>query len=199
MQSEKTMDEINLLQAIMQDKENQLYSLNGIEPLFSAPNTARIVLVGQAPGRIAQETRLFWNDRSGERLREWMGVDYQKFYHSGLFAVLPMDFYYPGKGKSGDLPPRKDFAAKWHPLILKKLPQVELFLLIGAYAQQHYLGLQMKKNVTETVRHFQDYLPKYFPLVHPSPRNQIWLANNPWFEEELVPVLKERIHRILTK
>ena len=171
------MDEVT--QAIMQDPENQQYSLGGIEPLFSAPKTAKIVIVGQAPGLVAQETRLFWNDRSGERLRDWMGVDRQTFYDSGLFAVLPMDFYYPGKGKSGDLPPRKDFAKKWHPVLLEKLLQVELFLLVGSYAQNYYLGQQMQKNLTETVKHFQEYLPKYFPLVHPSPRNQLWLAKNP--------------------
>lgn len=189
------MDEVT--QAIMQDPENQQYSLGGIEPLFSAPKTAKIVIVGQAPGLVAQETRLFWNDRSGERLRDWMGVDRQTFYDSGLFAVLPMDFYYPGKGKSGDLPPRKDFAKKWHPVLLEKLLQVELFLLVGSYAQNYYLGQQMQKNLTETVKHFQEYLPKYFPLVHPSPRNQLWLAKNPWFEEEVVPVLQAEIARIL--
>ncbi len=189
------MDEVT--QAIMQDPENQQYSLGGIEPLFSAPKTAKIVIVGQAPGLVAQETRLFWNDRSGERLRDWMGVDRQTFYDSGLFAVLPMDFYYPGKGKSGDLPPRKDFAKKWHPVLLEKLLQVELFLLVGTYAQNYYLGQQMQKNLTETVKHFQEYLPKYFPLVHPSPRNQLWLAKNPWFEEEVVPVLQAEIARIL--
>lgn len=189
------MDEVT--QAIMQDPENQQYSLGGIEPLFSAPKTAKIVIVGQAPGLVAQETRLFWNDRSGERLRDWMGVDRQTFYDSGLFAVLPMDFYYPGKGKSGDLPPRKDFAKKWHPVLLEKLLQVELFLLVGSYAQNYYLGQQMQKNLTETVKHFQEYLPKYFPLVHPSPRNQLWLARNPWFEEEVVPVLQAEIARIL--
>ncbi|WP_373713753.1 uracil-DNA glycosylase family protein [Streptococcus sp.] len=189
------MDEVT--QAIMQDPENQQYSLGGIEPLFSAPKTAKIVIVGQAPGLVAQETRLFWNDRSGERLRDWMGVERQTFYDSGLFAVLPMDFYYPGKGKSGDLPPRKDFAKKWHPVLLEKLLQVELFLLVGSYAQNYYLGQQMQKNLTETVKHFQEYLPKYFPLVHPSPRNQLWLAKNPWFEEEVVPVLQAEIARIL--
>ena len=189
------MDEVT--QAIMQDPENQQYSLGGIEPLFSAPKTAKIVIVGQAPGLVAQETRLFWNDRSGERLRDWMGVDRQTFYDCGLFAVLPMAFYYPGKGKSGDLPPRKDFAKKWHPVLLEKLLQVELFLLVGTYAQNYYLGQQMQKNLTETVKHFQEYLPKYFPLVHPSPRNQLWLAKNPWFEEEVVPVLQAEIARIL--
>lgn len=124
-----------ITQSIMQDPDNQSFTAKGIEPLFAAPTTARINIVGQAPGIKAQESRLYWNDKSGDRLREWLGVDRDTFYHSGLFAVIPMDFYYPGKGKSGDLPPRKGFAEKWHPLILANLPNIELTILIGQYAQ----------------------------------------------------------------
>ena len=137
--------------AIMCDPQNQSFTERGIEPLFAAPTTARINIVGQAPGTKAEQTRLYWNDQSGDRLREWLGVDREVFYHSGLFAVIPMDFYYPGKGKSGDLPPRKGFAEKWHSQILADLPHIELTILIGQYAQKYYLP-QNKLNVTETVK-----------------------------------------------
>ena len=175
-----------ITQSIMQDPDNQSFTSQGIEPLFAAPTTARINIVGQAPGIKAQESRLYWNDKSGDRLREWLGVDRDTFYHSGMFAVIPMDFYYPGKGKSGDLPPRKDFAEKWHPLILANLPNIELTILIGQY-------------VTETVHHFRDFLPHFLPLVHPSPRNQIWLKKNPWFEQEIIPILQKQIKAILSR
>ena len=125
-----------ITQSIMQDPDNQSFTAKGIEPLFAAPTTARINIVGQAPGIKAQESRLYWNDKSGDRLREWLGVDRDTFYHSGMFAVIPMDFYYPGKGKSGDLPPRKGFAEKWHLAILANLPNIELTILIGQYAQK---------------------------------------------------------------
>lgn len=146
---------------------------------------------------MAQETKLFWNDRSGDRLRAWMGIDRKTFYQSDTFAILPMDFYYPGKGKSGDLPPRKGFAEKWHPRIIDDLPNLQLVLLIGQYAQKFYLKDSMKKTVTETVAAYKDYLPLYFPLVHPSPRNGMWLKNHSWFEEEVVPDLRQMIAHIL--
>lgn len=158
--------------AIMSDLQNQSFTERGIEPLFAAPTGARINVVGQAPGVKAEQTRLYWNDKSGDRLREWLDVDRETFYHSGLFAVLPMDFYYPGKGKSGDLPPRKGFAEKWHPSILTGLPNIELTIVIGQYAQQYYLP-QNKRNVTETVKNYREFLPHFLPLVHPSPRNQL--------------------------
>ena len=115
-----------------------------------------------------------------------------------MFAVIPMDFYYPGKGKSGDLPPRKDFAEKWHPAILANLPNIELTILIGQYAQKYYLP-ENNLNVTETVHHFRDFLPHFLPLVHPSPRNQIWLKKNPWFEQEIVPTLQKQVKAILSR
>lgn len=183
----------------MADDDNDKFTKKGIEPLFAAPKTARIIIVGQAPGIVAQETRLYWNDRSGVRLRDWLGVDNETFYHSGLFGIIPMDFYYPGKGKSGDLPPRKGFAAKWHEPLRKVMPEVELTILVGRYAQEFYLGKACHSNLTQTVQHFKDYLPNYFPLVHPSPRNHLWLTQNPWFEEELLPVLQQRVAMILTK
>ena len=189
---------IQIKNAIMRDAQNQSFTERGIEPLFAAPIGARINIVGQAPGVKAEQTRLYWNDQSGDRLREWLGVDRETFYHSGLFAVIPMDFYYPGKGKSGDLPPRKGFAEKWHPQILADLPNIELTILIGQYAQKYYLP-QNKRNVTETVKNYREFLPHFLPLVHPSPRNQLWLAKNPWFTQEVIPELQQRVKRILSR
>ena len=193
----ETLEDIK--KAIMADSQNQAYTKRGIEPLFAAPKTARINIVGQAPGIKAQETRLYWNDKSGDRLREWMGVDYDTFYHSGYFAAIPMDFYFPGHGKSGDLPPRKGFAEKWHQQILELLPDLELTILIGQYAQKYYLHQKGTVKLTDTVKHYQDYLPEYFPLVHPSPRNQIWLAKNPWFAEQVIPDLQANVQKIISR
>ncbi len=184
---------------IMNDEANTGYTSLGIEPLFSANSEARIVIVGQAPGRKAQESRLFWNDLSGDRLREWMGISRDVFYESNLIAHLPMDFYYPGKGKSGDLPPRKEFAEKWHPRLMKEMPELEIMILIGSYAQKRYLGDRREKSLTETVRNFRQYLPEYLPLVHPSPRNGGWFKQNPWFNSEVVPVLQEICARLLNR
>ena len=167
-------------QAIMADSQNATYTKRGIEPLFAAPKTARINIIGQAPGLKTQEAGLYWKDKSGDRLRDWLGVDEDTFYNSGYFAVLPMDF-----------------AEKWHPQLLQELPDIQLTLLIGQYAQAYYLQEKVSGKVTERVKHYQNYLPTYFPLVHPSPRNQIWMAKNPWFESEVVPDLKKRIKTIL--
>ncbi|MEZ7764918.1 uracil-DNA glycosylase family protein [Gemella sp. 27098_8_92] len=178
---------------IMLDVDNKVYSDKGIEPLFSAPRTAKILIIGQAPGIKAQESRIFFNDKSGVKLREWMGIDNELFYNSGLIGVVPMDFYYPGKGKSGDLPPRKNFAHKWHPRVLELMPDIRLIILVGKYAQDCYLKDEKEKNLTETVKNYKKYLPKYFPIVHPSPLNFRWQAKNPWFLEEVVPVLKKMV------
>ncbi len=182
---------------IMADPINQAYTERGIPPLFQASHDARIVIIGQAPGRKAEETRLVWNDPSGDRLREWMGITREQFYKSKYIAHMPMDFYYPGKGKSGDNPPRKGFAEKWHPRLLAAMPKVKTLLLVGAYAQKYYLGGRRKESLTETVRSFKEYLPRFFPLVHPSPLNIGWFKRNPWFEGELVPVLRELIAKTL--
>lgn len=178
---------------IMLDIDNKVYSDKGIEPLFSAPRTAKILIIGQAPGIKAQESRIFFNDKSGVKLREWMGIDNELFYNSGLIGVVPMDFYYPGKGKSGDLPPRKNFAHKWHPRVLELMPDIKLIILVGKYAQDYYLKDKKEKNLTGTVKNYKKYLPKYFPIVHPSPLNFRWQAKNPWFLEEVVPVLKKMV------
>ncbi|HEM4974025.1 TPA: uracil-DNA glycosylase family protein [Streptococcus suis] len=192
------MELADIRQAIMKDAANQAFTNQGIVPLFQAPSTAKILIIGQAPGLKTQEKGRLFDDASGENLRKWLGVDREFFYESGHFAILPMDFYYPGKGKSGDLPPRKDFAPKWHPLIMKQLPQIELTLLIGKYAQDYYLG-ESHRTVTKRVENAGDYLPTYFPLPHPSPRNNIWQAKHPWFVEQTLPLLKNNINILLGK
>jgi uracil-DNA glycosylase len=186
-------DEIK--QKIINDPMNEAFTVRGIPPLFKASVDARIVIVGQAPGRKAEATRLFWNDLSGDRLREWMGISREKFYETDRIAHLPMDFYYQGKAKTGDVPPRKGFAEKWHPLLLKEMPNIETIILIGDYAQKYYLNKRCEKSLTETVRNFHKYLPEYFPLVHPSPLNLGWLKRNPWFDKEVLPVLKDIVRK----
>jgi len=190
-----TFEEIN--HQIMIDPLNEAFTKKGIPPLFKVSKQARIAIVGQAPGRKAEETQLFWNDLSGDRLREWMGISRETFYSTDKIAHLPMDFYFPGKAKTGDMPPRKGFAEKWHPLLLKEMPEIETTILIGSYAQKYYLGKSRKKNLTETVKCYQQYLPDYFPLVHPSPLNIGWLKRNPWFDEDVIPVLKELVNEVI--
>ena len=169
----------------------------GYVPLYTAAAGAKIVVVGQAPGLRAQTSMKPWDDASGVKLREWMGVTEGQFYDPNLVALLPMDFFFPGKARHGDLPPRKGFAEKWHSLLLARMPNVELILVIGGYAQKYYLGSSMKANLTETVRAFDEYLPKYFPLVHPSPLNFRWQGKNPWFAERVVPVLRVEVEKAL--
>ncbi|HEL1811960.1 TPA: uracil-DNA glycosylase family protein [Streptococcus suis] len=192
------MELADIRQAIIEDVANRDFTNKGIAPLFQAPSTAKILIIGQAPGLKTQEKMRLFDDASGDNLRQWLGVDRQTFYKSGHFAILPMDFYYPGKGKSGDLPPRKDFAPKWHPLILDQLPELELTILVGNYAQEYYLE-KSQRNLTERVKHADDYLPTYFPLPHPSPRNNIWQAKNPWFQAEIIPNLQNILMQTLEK
>lgn len=186
-----------IFEEIKADPMNREYTLKGINPLYYADADAQILIVGQAPGKVAQDTQIVWNDKSGDRLRDWMGVSNNEFYHSGKIAVLPMDFYFPGKGKSGDLPPRKGFADKWHPQLLEAMPNLKITLLVGSYAIKHYLHLKSSVKLTDIVHNYQDYLPQYFPLVHPSPRNQLWMSRNPWFEKDVLPDLKQRIDQFL--
>ena len=162
-------------------------------PLFAAGEKARIVVIGQAPGVKAQTSGLAWDDASGQRLMQWMGIDEETFRDVEQIAHIPMDFYYPGKGKSGDLPPRKDFALLWHQKLLNLMPDVRLILLVGQYAQKYYLGRSARANLTQTVHNYHEYLPCYFPIVHPSPLNFRWLNNNPWFESALLLALKEQV------
>ena len=186
-----------IFEAIKADPQNKEYTKEGIEPLYSVHKEAKICIIGQAPGIRAQDSRLFWNDPSGDRLRDWLGIDRTTFYESNKISILPLDFYFPGKGKSGDLPPRVGFAQKWHKALLEEMPEIELFILVGSYAIKYYINLKSSAKTTEVIRDFESYLPKYFPLVHPSPRYNIWLAKNPWFEPELLPELKKRVAQLM--
>ena len=178
------------------DERNQSYTERGISPVFQVSGDAKILIIGQAPGRKVEESGIPFNDKSGEKLMRWMGIDRDVFY-SPAIAIVPMDFYYPGKGKSGDLPPRKFIAKEYHPEILGMMPDIQLTILIGKYSMDYYLRENKKKNLTETVVAYKEYLPKYFPIVHPSPLNFRWQARNPWFEEEVVPELQKRVREIL--
>jgi uracil-DNA glycosylase len=175
----------------------QAHLPHGIRPVLAADAESKIVMIGQAPGRIVHETGLAWDDLSGDRLRSWLGVDKQSFYNPKHFALIPMGFCYPGKGKTGDLPPRKECAPAWHQKLWDAMQEVQLTILIGSYAQKYYLGKMRKKTLTETLKHYKDYAPNFFVLPHPSPRNNIWLKKNPWFEKELVPVLQKRVGDLL--
>lgn len=200
MTTENISPEIaKIRQEIMADPMNLIYTKQGIEPIFAAPPSAKILIASQAPGLKAQTANKSFYDPSGDRLRQWLGVDETLFYNSGKFAILPMDYYFPGKGKSGDLPPRKGFADKWNQRILQTMPELELIILIGGYAQKYYLGSTRKKTLMETVKHYQEYLPKYFPLVHPSPLNIGWRRKNPWFEDEIVPILQTKVQTLLNQ
>lgn len=165
----------------------------GPRPIVAGHPDARILIVGHAPGTKVHETGIPWDDQSGKQLRKWMGVTDETFYDHTQIAQMPMGFCYPGKGKSGDLPPRPECAPQWHKLLLEKMPNVQLTILIGQYAQRYYLGNRMEKNLTETVRNYKNYAPIYFVLPHPSPRNRFWLAKNPWFENEVIPKFRQLI------
>lgn len=188
----------SIRKAIMQDPDNLEFTNKGWNPIFMADPQSKLLIIGQAPGIVTQEKSQSFMDRSGNKLREWLEVTEDTFYHSKKIAVLPLDFYFPGKGKTGDLPPRKDFASKWHPKLIDMMPQIELTLLIGAYAQKFYLKDRIKQNLTETVKAYQEYLPEYFPLVHPSPLNIRWFKKNPEFEEKIVPHLQSIVNEILS-
>ena len=171
---------------------------DGVRPVFTVHPHARINIIGQAPGRKVHESGIPWADASGKRLRQWLGVDDEIFYSPEYFAIMPMGFCFPGTGKSGDLPPRPECAPQWHTQIFDHLEEVRLTLLIGLYAQNYYLGERKKSTLTETVRNFEAYLPEFLPLVHPSPRNGIWMRKNPWFEEEVVPQLQTVVSEVVS-
>ena len=171
--------------------------LLGPRPVVSAHPDAKIVIIGQAPGTKVHASGIPWDDASGKQLRKWLNITDEVFYDETKIAIVPMGFCYPGKGKTGDLPPRPECAPQWHEALFKKMPNLELIIVIGIYAQKYYLGKTAEKNLTETVRAYKNYLPKYFPLPHPSPRNRFWLAKNPWFKEELVEQLQEKVSNIL--
>lgn len=191
----RKLDQIR--QEITEHADNQWARKQGWAPIYTAHHQAKILIIGQAPGRLAQESGVPWDDPSGKNLRKWMGVPDRVFYDETKVALVPMDFYFPGSKERGDLPPRPEFAKKWHDPILAEMPDIQLTLLIGQYAQKAYLGTDRKRNLTETVRAFAEFQPERFPLVHPSPRNNIWQKKNPWFEKDLLPRLKEQVHTAL--
>lgn len=162
-------------------------------PVFRLSTTASILVVGQAPGRRVHETGIPWNDPSGDRLRDWMGLDRDAFYDRDRIAILPMGLCYPGTEKGSDLPPRPECGPLWHPRVIERLTAVKLVLLVGAYAQRFYLGDRTQGSVTATVAAWRDYGPRFVPLVHPSPRNRGWLSRNPWFEAEVVTEVRRRV------
>ncbi|MCH6258402.1 uracil-DNA glycosylase family protein [Puniceicoccaceae bacterium K14] len=169
---------------------------HGIRPVLQISQEAKILVAGQAPGRKVHESGIPFDDASGERLRNWMGIDSTVFYDASKIAILPMGFCYPGKGKSGDLPPRKICADTWRSRILSYLKEIELTLVIGQYAMSYHLPNE-EGNLTEIVLKWQKYFPKILPLPHPSPRNNIWLTKNSWFEAEVVPSLQSRVKKLL--
>jgi len=173
------------------------YLPNAPRPVLQAARSARVQIVGQAPGRKVHETGIPWNDPSGDLLREWLGIDRDTFYDARRIAIIPAAFCYPGKGPSGDLPPRPECAPQWHPRLRALLPRVRMTLLIGQYAQAYYLGARRRKTLADTVRAYREYLPEFFPLPHPSPRNRRWLAQNAWFEHDVLPVLRRRFRTAL--
>jgi len=171
----------------------------GPRPVIQVGSLARILIVGQAPGRRVHETGIPFNDPSGERLRLWMGINKEEFYDKDKVALVPMGFCFPGTGKSGDLPPRPECADTWREKLLEKLPNIELTIVIGQYAQGWHFGSSNKQNLTETVKSWKEFWPNAIPLPHPSPRNNIWLRKNAWFEDEVIPALQKAVNVILDK
>lgn len=165
----------------------------GPKPVLRLGLGARLLIVGQAPGTRVHATGVPWNDPSGDRLRAWLGMSREHFYDLRRIALVPVGFCYPGRGRNGDLPPRPECAPTWFPRLRPFLASVRLTLLVGAHAQAYHLGPRRKRDLTATVRAFREYLPAYFPLPHPSPRNIGWLRRNPWFERELIPVLRQAV------
>ncbi|WP_165743994.1 uracil-DNA glycosylase family protein [Pseudoalteromonas sp. Z9A6] len=171
----------------------------GARPVIQFNPNARILIAGQAPGIKVHETGVPFNDASGNRLREWLGLTRDEFYDANNIAILPMGFCYPGKGKTGDLPPRKECAPAWREQLLAALPNIELTIVLGKYAQAYHLPETKKMPLTELVKSWREYWPNYLVLPHPSPRNNIWLKKNPWFEQDVLPELGKRISTILNK
>ena len=165
-------------------------------PVLRAHANARLLIIGQAPGSKVHASGIPWDDPSGDRLRNWLGINKNLFYDETQIAIIPMGFCYPGKGRSGDLPPRPECAPQWHAALLSRMPNIQLTLLIGQYAQRYYLGKQ-HGTLTATVKAWRNYLPHYFALPHPAPRNQLWLKKNPWFETEVLSEVKKHTQNAL--
>ncbi len=187
----------DLLEEIRKCTICEKFLLDGVNPVLAGSENSRIVIIGQAPGRKVHESGVPWDDKSGERLRDWLGVSKTLFYDPGFVALLPMGFCYPGKGRTGDLPPRKECAPQWHEKVLTKMNSPQLIILIGAYAQNYYLPVSDRQTLTDRIKDYKTYLPNYFVLPHPSPRNNIWLKKNSWFEEKLLPDLRNRVKLLI--
>ena len=169
----------------------------GPRPVLQISRSARILIAGQAPGSKVHASGVPFDDASGDRLRDWLGMDRETFYDAKRVAILPMGFCYPGTGKSGDLPPRPECAAMWHEKILSELRAIKLTLVIGQYAMAWHLGPRAKATLTETVHAWREFQPKLWPLPHPSPRNNIWLKKNPWFARDVLPELQKQVRLAL--
>jgi uracil-DNA glycosylase len=167
----------------------------GPRPLLKIAADVRVLIIGQAPGRVAHASGIPWDDRSGDRLRAWLGLDREMFYGSSRLGLMPMGFCYPGTGKSGDLPPRPECAEAWHQLLLERMPHLRMTLLVGRHAQLAYGPGRV--SLTDAVRAFRDRPGDVAVLPHPSPRNNRWLAANPWFDAEVVPILKRRVTKLV--
>lgn len=166
-------------------------------PVLRASSSARLLIVGQAPGRRVHDNGIPWNDPSGDLLREWLHLSRDQFYDESMIAIIPTGLCYPGTEKGGDLPPRPECAPHWHPRLRAALPNIQLTLLIGQYAQAYYLGKQRKRTLAETVAAWQKYAPDFMPLPHPSPRNRLWLKKNAWFEAEILPLLGQMVEGLM--
>ena len=167
------------------------------KPIIQASPYSKILIIGQAPGLKVQNSGIPWDDESGNELRRWLNVSKEQFYNPDIFGLIPMGFCYPGKGASGDLPPRPECAPLWHKKIIDRMKDIRLTILIGQYAQKYYLGNSFNVSLTENVRNYKQYLPQFLPLVHPSPRNKIWQKRNLWFEEEIIPALQYIIREFI--
>lgn len=192
----------SLLSCVRACRECEAYLPHGVRPVLQFSSQAKILIAGQAPGRKVHESGIPFDDASGERLRQWMGVSRQQFYDVSQIAILPMGFCYPGTGKSGDLPPRKECAEKWRGPLLAAMPNVQLTLVIGKYAQGYHLNSDIcgkHATVTEIIAAWQSFMPTSMPLPHPSPRNNIWLKRNGWFEADVLPALKIHINDLLCR
>ncbi len=187
----------SLLKEIRACKACEKHLPLGPRPVLIADTRSVIRIISQAPGTKVHASGIPFDDKSGDRLRVWLGLDKKTFYDPSKISITPMGFCYPGRGKSGDNPPRKECGELWHKPLSEQLPGIKLTLLVGSYAQKFYLGKRMKENMTETVKAWKEYLPGFFPIVHPSPRNEIWLAKNPWFEKNVVPQLMEAVKACL--
>jgi uracil-DNA glycosylase len=186
-----------LLAQIRNCRECEKHLGHGVNPIVAASTKSKILIIGQAPARITHNTSIPWNDKSGDNLRGWLGIDKPAFYDTDLIALMPMGFCYPGTGSSGDLPPRIECAPLWHNKLLKKMPSIELTILVGLYSQKYYLKSEAKSTLTETVENFEEYLPRVIVLPHPSPRNNIWQAKNPWFAKKILPKLRKKVGEII--